>query len=326
MLPACGYTAAMNALYLTEADVTALLDMRMAIDVVEEAFRRLAAGEASNVPRQRAKAPGVVLHSMIAVAPYLGLVGWKCYPTTKQGARFLLGLYDQAGELTALVEADRLGQLRTGATTAVAAEWMAAPQAGEAGMFGAGHQAETQLAALAAVRPLKRAFVYSRSEEKRLAFAQRMSRQLAIEVVPVDRPQEAAQDLPIVITATTSAVPVFDGHDLAEGALVAAVGSNWLTRAEIDAVVVRRADHIVCDSVEACRHEAGDFVDALQKGIFDWSRAVDLADVVAGRAMARSRPEKITLFKSVGLAIEDVALGGKLIELARRAGVGRELS
>ncbi|HEV3022464.1 MAG TPA: ornithine cyclodeaminase family protein [Pirellulales bacterium] len=314
----------MTILYLTEADVTRLLDIRLAIDVVEEAFKHLAAGEASNVPRQRAKAPGIVLHSMSATAQYLGLVGWKCYTTTKQGARFLAGLYDaQAGELIALIEADRLGQLRTGATTAVAAEAMAAPGAAETGLFGTGHQAETQLAAVAAVRKLKRAFVYSRSENKRIAFAQRMARELSIEIVPVDRPQEAAADLPIVITATTSTQPVFDGHDLSEGTFVAAVGSNWLTRAEIDATVVRRADNIVCDSVEACRHEAGDFVDALQKGVFDWSRAVDLAEVVAGRAVGRSRAESVTLFKSVGLAVEDVALGGKLIELARRDRVGR---
>jgi alanine dehydrogenase len=317
----------MTILYLTEADVTRLLDIRLAIDAIEEAFKRLATGEASNVPRQRAKAPGIVLHSMSASAQYLGLVGWKCYTTTKQGARFLAGLYDaQTGELAALVEADRLGQLRTGAVTAVAAEAMAATGAAEAGIFGAGHQAETQLAAVAAVRALKRAFVYSRNESKRVAFAERMAAGLNFEVVPVDRPQEAAADLPIVITATTSAVPVFDGHDLAEGAFVAAVGSNWLTRAEIDATVVRRADNIVCDSVEACRHEAGDFVDGLQKGVFDWSRAVDLAEVVAGRAVGRSRAESLTLFKSVGLAVEDVALGGKLIELARQQGVGRSLA
>lgn len=316
----------MSALYLTEADVTQLLDVRLAIDVVEEAFKRLAAGEACNVPRQRAKTPGIVLHSMSAALPYLGLVGWKCYTTTKESARFLVGLYDaSSGTLVALIEADRLGQLRTGAATGVATEWMALGAAAEAGLFGAGRQAETQLAAVAAVRQLKQVFVYSRDEKKRVAFADRMSEQLAIEVTPVDRPQEAAEELPIVITATTSGKPVFDGHWLAEGAFVAAVGSNWPTRAEIDSTVVRRADNIVCDSVEACRQEAGDFVDARQKGIFDWPRAVELADVVAGRAVGRSRPESLTLFKSVGLALEDVALGGKLLELARAQGIGTPL-
>ena len=316
----------MTAIYLTEADVVRLLDMRMAIDAVEEAFRRLAAGEGSNAPRQRAQSPGIVLHAMCAAAPWLGLAGWKCYTTTRHGANFLVGLYDATtGALTALVEADRLGQLRTGATTAVAAEWMAPLEAAEVGLFGAGHQAETQLEAIAAARPIKRAYVYSRDEERRTAFAERMSAQLAIDVTPVDRPQEAAEELPIVITATKSAEPVFDGSWLAEGAFVAAIGSNWLKRAEIDVATVRRADNIVCDSIEACRHEAGDFTEALETGIFDWSRAVELADVVAGRAVGRSRPESIALFKSVGLAVEDVALGGKLLELAKNADAGREL-
>jgi ornithine cyclodeaminase/alanine dehydrogenase-like protein (mu-crystallin family) len=263
---------------------------------------------------------------MSATAPWLGLAGWKCYTTTRHGARFLLGLYDASnGALAALVEADRLGQLRTGATTAVAAEWMAPLEAAEVGLFGAGHQAETQLEAIAAARPIKRAYVYSRNEERRTAFAEQMSARLAIDVAPVDRPQEAAEEVPIIVTATTSAEPVFDGNWLAEGSFVAAVGSNWLKRAEIDVTTVRRADNIVCDSIDACRHEAGDFTDALEKGVFDWSRAVELADVVAGRAVGRSRPESIALFKSVGLAIEDVALGGKLLELARQQGAGREL-
>ncbi|HXT60735.1 MAG TPA: ornithine cyclodeaminase family protein [Pirellulales bacterium] len=316
----------MTAIYLTEADVTQLLDMSVTIDAVEEAFRRLAAGEASNVPRQRAQSQGIVLHSMSAAAPWLGLAGWKCYTTTRGGARFLVGLYDsETGELAALVEADRLGQLRTGAATAVAAEWMASLGAAEVGLFGTGHQAQTQLAAIVAARPIKHAYVYSRNEERRARFAERMSAELAIDITPVDRPQEAAEDLPIVITATKSAEPVFDGSWLAEGAFVAAVGSNWLSRAEIDVKTIRRADNIVCDSVAACRHEAGDFTEALEKGVFDWSRAVELSDVVAGRAAGRSGPESITFFKSVGLAIEDVALGGKLLQLAREKGIGQAL-
>lgn len=316
----------MAALYLTEADVTRLLNVELAIEVCAEAFRRLAAGEAENVPRSRAQAPGIILHSMSAAAGYLGLVGWKNYTTTRKRALFHLGLYDSTGALVALVEADRLGQLRTGAATGVAAGVMALPEATEVGLFGAGWQAQTQLEAIARVRAIQVAYVYSRNEQKRNDFASTMSAQLGIEVRAVDRPQEAAEDLPIVVTATTSREPVFDGAWLAEGTLVCAVGSNWLNKAEIDATVIRRADNIVCDSVKACQIEAGDFVDALEKGAFDWSRAVDLADVVTGRATARNTRESIALFKSVGLAIEDVALGGKLLELARAQGVGRELA
>jgi ornithine cyclodeaminase/alanine dehydrogenase len=316
----------MAALYLTERDIRELLDMRTAIEVLEETFRQLADKKATNVPRVRAKASGIVLHSMSAAAEYLGLVGWKCYTTTHAGARFHVGLYDAAsGELVALVEADRLGQLRTGATTGVAVEWMADMSATEMGLFGAGYQAETQLEAVAHVRQLRTAFVYSRNPARRNDFATRMSGRLGIEVIPVDRPQEAAEELPVVVTATTSVEPVFNGNDLAEGALVCAVGSNWPQKSEIDADVIRRADNIVCDSVEACRLEAGDFRDALERGIFSWSKAVELADVVSGRAVGRSNRDSVALFKSVGLAIEDVALGGKALDLARASGMGVEL-
>ena len=316
----------MAAIFLTEGDVAQLADPRLAIDAVEEAFRQLAAGNADNVPRRRAQAPGIVLHTMSAAAGYLGYVGWKSYTTTRDGARFHLALYDQAfGELKAIVEANRLGQLRTAAATAVAASWMARHDAHELGLFGTGFQAQGQLEALALVRPLKQVFVYGRNAERRRQFADKMTKQLGVEVVPVDRPVEAAEELPMVVTATTSKAPVFDGNCLDEGAFVAAVGSNWLNRAEIDATVIRRADNIVCDSIAACQLEAGDFVDARDRGIFDWRRAVELADVVAGRAAARNRAESITLFKSVGLAIEDVALAARIVERARARGMGQYL-
>jgi ornithine cyclodeaminase/alanine dehydrogenase-like protein (mu-crystallin family) len=316
----------MSVLYLTEAEVLRLADMRAAVDAVEEAFRQMAAGEAVNVPRERAQVPGFVLHTMSAAAPYLDLAAWKAYSTTPRGGRFLVGLYELAtGRLTALLEADQLGRLRTGATTGVAVSWLANRNTTELGLFGAGRQAERQLEAVATVRPLKRAFVYCRTAERRLDFAERMSARLNVEVVPVDRPQEAAEELPLVITATTSRTPVFDGLGLEEGALVCAVGSNWLNRAEIDAHVVRRADHIVCDSVDACRREAGDFVEALERGIFDWHRAVNLADVIAGHAVGRSHAENVVLFKSVGLAIEDLAVAAQIVARARQEGLGRPL-
>jgi alanine dehydrogenase len=316
----------MSAIYLTEADVTDLGDMRVAIEAIEEAFRQFGGGAAGNVPRARVKMPGVVLHSMSAAAGYLGVVGWKIYTTTRGGAQFLVGLNDAAtGRLEALIEADRLGQLRTGATTGVAVEWLADPMAKEVGIFGAGRQARTQLEAVAAMRQLSVAYVYSRTEQNRCRFADEMSARLGIEVRPVDRPQQAAGDLPIVVTSTSSPAPVFDGMDLAEGTLVCAVGNNWPTRAEIDANVVRRADNIVCDSVKASQIEAGDFNESLLSGVFDWSRAVDLADVVNARAVGRSTRQSIVLFKSVGLAIEDVALGAKILELARERGRGIKL-
>ncbi len=282
----------MPALFLSEHDVQRLVDMPTAIAVVEEAIRQMAAGRATNVPRVRARAPGIVMHTMSAAAEYLGLVGWKCYTTTERGARFHVGLYDaKSGALVALIEADRLGQLRTGATTGVAVSRLALADASEMGLFGAGHQAETQMEAVATVRRLSRVLVYSRNAERREAFAKRMAERLGIEVTPVDRPEDAVANLPIVVTATSAATPVFRGSDVAEGALVCAVGSNWPQRAEIDAEVIRRAGMVVCDSVQACRNEAGDFREAIEWGWFSWSSAVELADVVAGRGWSRRQAE-----------------------------------
>ena len=311
----------MTVLHLSEADVERLLDMPTTIDVVEEAFRQLAAGNAHNVPRQRAHAKGIVLHSMSAAADYLGLVGWKQYPTTSSGAKFHVGLYEQAtGSLVALIEADRLGQMRTGAVTGIAAKALATSDASQVGVFGSGWQAESQLQAIVATCPITRALVYSRDPGRRQAFAEKMTRVLGIEVIAVEEPRRAVQSVPIVITATTSRVPVFDGNWLNPGTLVCAIGSNWKQKAEVDVTTVRRAAAIVCDSVECCQHEAGDFNDAIEAGEFSWVTAHNLYDILADNTSVRKSPDEVFLFKSVGMAIEDVAVGGQLVQ----AGTARE--
>lgn len=316
----------MPCLYLAEQDVAGLISMPLAIEVMEEAFRQLAAGQASNVPRVRAQGKGIILHSMCAAADYLGLVGWKQYTTTRHGAKFHVGLYAQeSGELVALIEAGRLGQIRTGAVTGLAARLLANPGATQMGLFGCGFQAQTQLTAVATALPIKRAIVYSRDENRRREFAERMSRELGIEVVPAATAQEAVTNMPLVVTATSSREPVFEGRWLSSGTLVCAVGSNWLNKAEIDVTTIQRAESVVCDSVAACRHEAGDFTAALAAGVFDWSRVIELAEVVSQESPGRLSREGIVVFKSVGLAVEDVALGGKLLELARERGLGRIL-
>ena len=315
----------MPILYFTEDDVARHLDMPSAIQLMEEAFRQLASGGAENVPRTRARAPGIVLHSMSAAAAYLGLVGWKQYTTTSAGAIFHVGLYDQAtGKAVALIEANRLGQLRTGAVSGLATKYLAPPNARSVGIFGSGWQAQTQLAAVAAVCPIERALVYSRDPQRRQRFATRMSARLGFEVVPVEDPRQAVEQMPIIITATTSREPVFDGDWLAPGTLVCAIGSNWFDKAEIDVTTVRRAGAVVCDSLDCCRAEAGDFRDALKQGTFGWDQAIELADIVAGRAAGRTEATDIVIFKSVGMAIEDVALGSQLIESYMNQGMRKE--
>jgi alanine dehydrogenase len=316
----------MPAIYFTEDDVRELLDVETAIQVLEAAFRHLAEERAVNVPRTRARAPGITLHTMSAAAEYLGFVGWKAYTTTRAKARFHVGLYAaESGELVALIEADYLGQLRTGAASGVATEYMARPDAKTVGVFGTGKQARTKLKAMTTVRRIERAEVYSRDAERREQFAREMSEYCGTQVVPVHSPEEAAAEKDIVICATTSDVALFEGRVLDPGTHLNVVGSNYLTKTEIDVETVRRADTIVCDSIEACRREAGDFVEALEAGVTDWQLMRELAGVVAGQETGRALPEHITLFKSVGLAIEDVALAAKLLERARDENVGQSL-
>lgn len=316
----------MPALFLREDDVRELMDIETSIQAIEEAFRHMADGAAVNVPRARAACPGIVLHTMSATAEYLGLVGWKAYTTTRNGARFHVAVYNaETGEMVALIEANFLGQLRTGAASGVATEFMARPDAKVVGIFGTGLQARTQLKAVCTVRRIERVDAYSRNDEYRARFAEEMTEYCATDVVPVRTPDEAAAEKDIVITATTSKTPLFDGRVLDEGTHLNVIGSNFLQKAEIDETTVRRADHIVCDSIEQCKIEAGDFVEALSIGACDWKQMHELADVVTGRQTGRATPEDITLFKSVGLATEDVAMAAKIVELARDAGLGEPL-
>ena len=316
----------MSTLFLTEDDVRELMDMEASIEVVEESFRQLAEGQAVNVPRARAIAPGIVLHTMSGAAEYLGLAGWKAYSSTKQGLCFHVAVYNITdGEMVALIQANYLGQLRTGAASGVATEYMARPDAKVVGMFGSGLQARTQLKAVCTVRRIERAEVYSPNEERCAKFADEMTEYCGTDVVPVRVPDQAAAEKDVVICASKSNTPVFDGRVLDEGTHLNVMGSNFLAKTEIDVTTVRRADRIVCDSIEQCKLEAGDFTQALEDGVTDWQLMNELADVVAGRETGRARPEDITLFKSVGLGLEDVAMAAEIVRRARQEGLGQTM-
>lgn len=317
----------MTALYLTEDDVAWLLDIDTAIECVEEAFRQWGQERADNVPRRRVRAGNAaMLHVLSAGADYLGYVGYKAYVTTRTGARFQFGLYDaRTGSPAALIEANLLGQMRTGAASGVATKYMARPDAKIVGCFGTGFQARAQLKAVCSVRRIERVEVYGRSDDRRQKFAEEMSELCNVPVVPVHSPEDVAAEKDIVICATSSPVPLFDGHALSEGTHLNVIGSNYLTKAEIDVTTIRRADHIICDSIEACKMEAGDFVPALEDGSLDWPRVHELADVVHDRETGRAHSEDITLFKSVGLALEDLAVAVKILNKARIEGIGQQL-
>jgi ornithine cyclodeaminase/alanine dehydrogenase-like protein (mu-crystallin family) len=316
----------MPAIFLSEADVHELLTMESAVEAVEDAFRRLASGDATNVPRHRAGAADVVLHTKSAGCAAYGLVGYKAYTSSRSGVRFHVVLYDATtGEMVAIIEADWLGQLRTGAASGVATQYLARKDAARVGIIGSGKQARTQLMAMLVVRPITCASVFSRSQERREAFAREMSERCAVEVRVSQRAEEVVEGADIVITATSSRSPVLLGRWLQQGTHINAVGSNALDRAELDIEAIRRADAIVVDSAEQAHLEAGDLKAPLDQGGIEWSAVRELSGVVAGRSPGRVSPSSITLFKSLGLAIEDLAVARVVITGAKQRGRGAVL-
>jgi ornithine cyclodeaminase/alanine dehydrogenase len=202
---------------------------------------------------------------------------------------------------------------------------MARPDASEVGLFGSGKQARTQLLAVCQVRKVSRVQVYSLNEERRRQFAREMSALCQTEVEPVPRPEMAAEDKDIIITATTSREPVLNGHWVAEGTHLNVIGSNFLGKAEVDAVTVRRCSSIMVDSKDQARLEAGDFVQALEEGSIHWADIHELGQVIVGRYTGRAHPQDVTLFKSLGIALEDIAVAARVYQKAREAKVGRTL-
>lgn len=313
----------MPVLLLTEDDVRQVLTMDLALEAVEEILRKLALDEAANMPRSRVQTDHAMLHMMSASARTLGVMGYKSYATSRKGTHFHVGLYDgRSGVLQALMQADYLGQVRTGAASGVATQYMARPDATEVGLFGSGKQARTQLQAICKVRRINRVQVYSPNEERRRNFAAEMSHLCEVEVMPVPRPEMAAEDKDIVITATSSREPVLNGHWIAEGTHINAIGSNFITKAEVDAVTVRRCESIVVDSKEQARLEAGDFVQPLEDGSIHWADIHELGQVIVGRYTGRAHPQDVTLFKSLGIALEDVAVAARVYAKAQSAGLG----
>jgi alanine dehydrogenase len=313
-------------LLLNEKEVEQLLTMEMALEAVEAALRKMGLDEAHNIPRSRCLTDHVVLHVMSAAAKTLGVAGYKAYATSKKGANFHVGLFDgKTGELTAILQADYLGQVRTGAASGVATKYLARPEASTVGLFGTGKQARTQLLAICKVRAIKHIAVYSRNEENRRKFCAEMAPLCQCPVEPIAQPQDAAKGKDIVITATTSREPVLLGDWLSEGAHLNLIGSNYLTKTEVDVAVIRRARPIFVDSKEQAHFEAGDFRQARDEGVLQWPSVRELGELIAGRVPGRQQPSEITLFKSLGLAVEDIATAAKVVAKAKEANVGRWL-
>jgi ornithine cyclodeaminase/alanine dehydrogenase-like protein (mu-crystallin family) len=307
-------------LYLREADVEALLTPEDAVEAVEACFARLARGAVENRPRFRLRLDEGLLNVMAAADLELGVAGLKTYVGFGEGARFVVPLFAaDRPELLALVDADHLGRLRTGAASAVAARRLARRGASSLGLIGTGWQAETQLACIRAALPeIERVVAYSRDRGRLEAFCERFGCE------PGEYNRDAAEQ-DVVVTVTTSRDPVLRGEWLRPGALVCAVGANRMEARELDNAVLERASFVCCDSREQAELEAGDLAEPVARGVLDWLEVHELAEVVSGETPGRQDDDDVVLFKSLGIAAEDLAVAALAVARARERGLGVEL-
>ncbi len=312
-------------LYITEAQVAELFTMEIAIDAVEQAFIARSRGEAYNESRRRLPTSSGAYNVMFATWSGHQIAGLKSYAGGAGGISFHVLLYDTSNNsLMALIEANRMGQIRTGAASGVATKYMASENADTAGVIGSGYQAETQLAAIARVRNLREVKVFSRSEVNRNRYAERMSESLGIDVTPVSSGEEAA-DADIIVTITNAQNPVLLGEWLQSGTHINAAGNNsWLKR-EIDTRAVTACDIVAVDDVDQAKIECGELMRAAEIGRFSWDTLIPIHDIIGGKVSGRDNDSQITLFESQGLALEDIAACERILQLARDNKIGTPL-
>jgi alanine dehydrogenase len=303
-------------LLIREAQVREVLTMPRALEALEAAFRDWAHGRATNQPRQRIQTPQGTLHLMGAAWHSRGYLGYKAYLSFPTGTRFHVVLASaHTGELLALIEADWLGRIRTGAASGLATKYLAREEATTVALLGAGVQAETQLQAICAVRPIQRAFVFSRTPDTRVAFAERMTAQLGIPVHPVESVEQAVAEADVICTITSAREPILQGALLKPGMHINAAGANSLARRELDTFAVGRCERIFVDDPAQARIEAAELVVPIELRKLSWERVYPLAHLVGGLLPPRQSPEEITLFKSLGIALEDVAAAAVVYEV-----------
>ncbi len=315
----------MNVRYLSEADVASVLDVSQAIELLDAACRAQVIDEAQNAPRQRVQSGDVRMNVLAAALD--NRVGHKTYPVARpHGATFWFTLYGADGSMLALIEADRLGQLRTGAASGLATRYLAREDARVASVIGSGWQARSQLAAMCAVRSIEHAYAWGRDATRLRAFCDEMSAQLGLRVDAAETIADAVREADVVSIMTSATEPIVTGDMLRDGVHVNAAGSNRATAAEIDPGVVRRAVLVALDDVAQAHVESGDLLLAERHGAWTWSRAVRLADIVAGTAPRRTSDGDITLFESLGIGLWDIAVANHVYDRAVERGIGAEIA
>jgi len=316
----------LSPLYLTEADVARLVTVGDAIAVLEQAFTTWHDAGTTNLARQRALLAAGNFNLMGASYGPKGVYGLKAYFGGKSGARYHTFLYAaDGGALLAMIEADLFGQLRTGAASGLATKLLANPAARTLAIIGTGKQARAQALAVCAVRPITQVRVFGRTNERRTDFARALEAELKIETRPAVTAQACVEGADVVVTITKSAEPVCRSEWLADGVHINAAGANSAGRRELDAATMLRAAILVTDDRKQAREEAAEFRDLAADGRLNWDKVLELGDLVTGKVAGRASPSEITLFKSLGIGLEDVAFAELVYRRALEAGAGRAI-
>ncbi|MGH7884785.1 MAG: ornithine cyclodeaminase family protein, partial [Thermodesulfobacteriota bacterium] len=276
--------------------------------------------------RNRLKNKNSMLHYMAASLLYEGFMGYKAYTSTKSGFRFRVFLHDiENGELLSIMDANFMGMIRTGAVSAVAAKYISKKNSKTVLIFGSGFQAEGQLLGINEVRDIKKIYVYSRNEENRQSFCDKMKDSLICDLIPVNSPEEVIGNADIIITSTTSKVPVFNGDIIESGVHINSIGNNFLFKNEIDESTIKKCSIIAVEDIDQSKIEAGEFLPLIDKGSLHWSDLVELKDIVSGKINSRKGDDDITLFKSIGIAAEDIAVASYIYKIAKENKIGKNI-
>ena len=320
-------------LFLSESDVLSTFTMGDCIRVVDEAFHTYARGQSLLLPRMSHTLPGDagafrILSAALPQSHYFGLKTLTGVPGRRCAGEtyFTILLFEsETGALRAVISANHLTGLRTGAATAVAAKYLGRENASVIGIFGAGAQAKYQIQALCAVRDIRLVKIYTPHHDRASAFARDIRTDMGVDACAVLSPREAVSGCSLIVAATTAQEPVFDGHWVEPGTHISGVGSNAPKKQELDAVCFQRS-RLVVDLKAQALDEAGDLRSALESHAIERDHVyAELGEIVAGVKQGRADEEQITLFKSVGIAIEDIASAIFVYQLALELGVGTEL-
>jgi alanine dehydrogenase len=313
-------------LWIGEREVTELLSIEDAVDVLAGAYRLMAAGRATSMRRAHVREGEAILHAVGGTLSADRLAGTKTWVYTPNGAAPLLVLFSlDDGRVIALVEAFAMGQMRTAATSGLGTRMLAVPKASTLALLGTGKQAFAQAHAVACVRPIRTVRLFGRDPGRRATLAQRLREELELEVSEHGNVSEAVAGADVVTAITRSADPLLCGAWLTPGTHVNAVGAIVRSRRELDESAVAACTTVVVDSVAQARDDAGELLAAVDAGVLDWTDVRGLDEIVDEDVSTLRAPQDISLFKTLGVGLSDVALGAEIVRRAVTAGVGTPL-